>query len=43
MDWPSRYVLAWRLSNMMARFILCSTPSTWLDNVFVERLWRSLK
>ena len=29
-DWHSRYVLAWQLSNA-------------LDNVFCERLWRSLK
>jgi putative transposase len=84
MDWYSRYVLAWRLSNTMdTSFCLdaledaltkgrpeifntyqgaqfTSTPFSdkletagvrismdgrgrWLDNVFVERLWRSLK
>jgi putative transposase len=84
MDWHSRYVLAWRLSNTMdtsfcldaledalrkgrpeifntdQRAQFTSTPFTdrlkaagvrismdgrgrWLDNVFVERLWRSLK
>ena len=84
MDWYSRYVLAWRLSNTMdTSFCLdaledalrkgrpeifntdqgaqfTSTAFTdkletagvrismdgcgrWLDNVFVERLWRSLK
>ena len=29
-DWHSRYMLAWKLSNT-------------LDNVFCERLWRSVK
>ena len=84
MDWYSRYVLAWRLSNIMdtgfcvaaledalrkgrpeifntdqgAQFTSAAftdeleTAGTrismdgrgrWLDNVFVERLWRSLK
>ena len=84
MDWHSRYVLAWRLSNTMdtsfcldalddalqkgrpeifntdqgAQFtsaafterlenvgvsISMDGRGRWLDNVFVERLWRSLK
>ena len=84
MDWHSRYVLAWRLSNTMdtsfclgaledalrkgrpeifntdqgAQFtsvafteqleaagvrISMNGRGRWLDNVFVERLWRSLK
>ena len=84
MDWCSRYVLAWRLSNTMdtsfclsaledalgngrpeifntdqgAQFtsaaftdkleaagvrISMDGRGRWLDNVFVERLWRSLK
>ena len=29
-DWHSRYVLAWQLSNT-------------LENIFCERLWRSVK
>jgi putative transposase len=84
MDWCSRYVLAWRLSNTMdtsfcldaledalrkgrpeifntdqgVQFTSAAFTGTlqsaavrismdgrgrWLDNVFVERLWRSLK
>ena len=84
MDWHSRYVLAWRLSNTMdtsfcldalddalqkgrpeifntdqgAQFTIAAFTERlenvgvsismdgrgrWLDNVFVERLWRSLK
>ena len=34
-DWASRAVLAWRLSTRWTR--------RWMDNVFIERLWRSLK
>ena len=33
----SRRVLAWRVSNTM------DGESRWVDNVFVERLWRSVK
>jgi len=80
MDWYSRYVLSWRLSNTLdGRFCLealtCGTPEIfntdqgvqytaraftdrlelagvaismdgrgrWMDNVFVERLWRTVK
>lgn len=84
MDWYSRYVLSWRLSNTLdGRFCLealeealaCRTPEIfntdqgaqytataftarlelagvavsmdgrgrWMDNVFVERLWRTVK
>jgi len=66
MDWASRKVLAWRLSNTMdagfcvaaleealARFGRPEIFNTdqgsmdgrgrWMDNVFIERLWRSLK
>ena len=32
-DWTSRAVLAWRLDGR----------GRWIDNVFIERLWRSLK
>ncbi|SDL80078.1 Integrase core domain-containing protein [Aliiruegeria lutimaris] len=52
MDWFSRKVLAWRLSvtletepclealkEAMARY----GKGRFLDNIFVERLWRSLK
>ena len=37
MDWATRKVLSWRVSNTM------DGRGRWLDNVFVERLWRSLK
>ena len=37
MGWASRKVLAWRLSNTMYG------KGRWMDNVFIERLWRSLK
>lgn len=37
MDWYSRKVLSWRLSNSM------DGKGRWMDNVFIERLWRSLK
>jgi putative transposase len=73
MDWASRAVLAWRLSNTidvsfcvaaledaLARFgrpqifitgtlaaagitISMDGRGRWMDNVFIERLWRSLK
>lgn len=70
MDWASRAVLAWRLSNTMdtsfcvaalqealarsgrpeifntdqgSRFISMDSRGRWMDNVFIERLWRSLK
>jgi putative transposase len=62
MDWFSRYVLSWELSNTMETgFCLAALhaafrfgqPEIWnssmdgrgraLDNVFIERLWRSLK
>lgn len=33
MDWATRKVLSWKLSN----------TGRWMDNVFIERLWRSLK
>jgi putative transposase len=36
-DWCSRYVLSWRLSNSL------DGRGRALDNVFIERLWRSLK
>src|SRR5262252_259941 len=56
MDWASRAVLAWRLSNTMD-VSFCVSPALpllacassmdgrgrWMDNVFIERLWRSLK
>ena len=37
MDWKSRAVLSWELSNSM------DGKGRWMDNVFIERLWRSLK
>ena len=37
MDWATRKVLSWRLSNSM------DGKGRWMDNVFIERLWRSLK
>jgi transposase InsO family protein len=37
MDWHSRKVLAWRLSNSM------DDKGAWRDNRMIERLWRSLK
>ena len=37
MDWATRHVLAWRLSNTM------DGRGRFLDNIFIERLWRSLK
>ena len=36
-DWFSRRVLSWRLSITM------DGKGSWRDNVFVERLWRSIK
>src|SRR5271156_3531125 len=36
-DWFSRRVLSWRVSISM------DGKGRWADNVFVERLWRSLK
>ena len=36
LDWFSRYVVAWRLSNTL-------DGSFCLDNVFVEPLWRTVK
>jgi len=52
MDWYSRDVLAWRLSNTMdTSFCLDALEDAvrmdrrrrWLDNVFLERTWRSMK
>ena len=58
MDWASRKVLAWRLSNTMdAEFCVAALEEAiarygrpdmdgrgrWMDNVLIERLWRSLK
>ena len=47
MDWATRKVLSWRLSNTMdARFCveaLQDGRGRYLDNIFIERLWRSLK
>src|SRR6185295_6613652 len=37
LDWFSRRVLSWRLSITM------DGKGAWRDNVFVERLWRSVK
>jgi putative transposase len=37
LDWHSRYVLAWRLSNSL------DGKGRALDNVFTERLWRTVK
>lgn len=37
MDWYSRKVLGWALSNTM------DGKGRWMDNVFIERLWRSVK
>jgi len=36
-DWHSRKVLAWRLS------ISVDGKGCWADNVYVERVWRSIK
>jgi putative transposase len=48
--WASRQVLAWRLSKMLttdfcieAVQIRMDDTGCWRDNVFVERLWRSVK
>ena len=57
MDWHSRYVLAWRLSNTLeVDFCVAALEEALskgrpqifntdqgMDNVFVERLWRSIK
>jgi putative transposase len=50
MDWFSRFVLSWELSNTMETgFCLAALDAAFrsgkpdLDNVFIERLWRSLK
>ncbi len=55
MDWHSRKVLSWRLSNTLeAEFcvealkeagvkISMDGKSRWMDNVMIERLWRSMK
>ncbi|WP_050996290.1 MULTISPECIES: IS3 family transposase [Bradyrhizobium] len=48
-DWASGAVLAWRLSNTMDALagaginISMDGRGRWMDNVFIERLWRSLK
>ena len=70
MDWATRKVLAWRVSNTMdtafcidaleealachgqpgifntdqgSQFTSMDGRGRWMDNVFIERLWRSLK
>ena len=56
MDWATRKVLAWKLSNTMDTSfdftavlkgfevrISMDGRGRWMDNVFIERLWRSLK
>ena len=56
MDWKTRAVLAWKLSNTLdggfcveAFLEACGArvsmdgKGRWMDNVFVERLWRALK
>ena len=55
MDWHSRHVLAWKLSNTMdTSFCVAALQEQrvqvsmdgkgrYLDNIFVERLWRSIK
>jgi len=53
MDWASRKVLSWRLSNTLEEFtsvlksvgvkISMDGRGRWMDNIFIERLWRSLK
>ncbi len=40
MDWFSRRVLAWRLSIGL---VSMDGKGRFLDNIFIERLWRSLK
>src|SRR5262249_26557374 len=41
-DVASRKVLAWRLSNTGVA-ISMDGKGRWIDNVFIERLWRSVK
>ena len=45
MDWHSRKMLGWRLSNTLDAGIQISMDGKgrWVDNAFIERLWRSLK
>ncbi len=43
MDWATRKVLAWRVSNTMDVTFSMDGRGRWMDNVFIERLWRSLK
>ena len=43
LDWFSRYVLSWSVSiTLDSRFCLEALDAA-LDNIFVERLWRSVK
>jgi putative transposase len=42
-DWFSRYVIAWRLSNTLDGAFCQEMRGRCLDNVFVERLWRTVK
>ena len=39
LDWATRRVLSWRLSNSMT----VDVSGSWRDIVFVERLWKSVK
>ncbi len=41
--WASRAVLAWRLSNTMDVAFCSDGRGRWMDTVFIERVWRSLK
>jgi putative transposase len=45
MDWHSRKMLGWRLSNTLDAGIQISMDGKgrWVDNAFIERLWCSLK
>ena len=43
LDWFSRYVVSWRLSNTLDTGFYVEALHAALDSVFVERLWRTLK
>jgi len=45
MDWYSRYVVAWKMSNLEREGVRVSLDGIGRnsDNIFVERLWRAVK
>ena len=44
LDWATRRVLAWRLSNSMTTDFCLDMDGrgAWRDNLFIERLWKSV-